>query len=56
MMAMAAGLAGCGKIPVVNTFGSFHGAAWNGSARISLSRMNVKIIGSHTGLAWASTG
>jgi transketolase len=58
MMAMAAGLASCGKIPVVNTFGIFStGRAWEMVRQdISYPRMNVKIIGSHTGLALGEYG
>jgi transketolase len=58
MMAMAAGMASCGKIPVVNTFGIFStGRAWEMVRQdISYPRMNVKIIGSHTGIALGEYG
>ena len=58
MMAMAAGIASCGKIPVVNTFGIFStGRAWEMVRQdISYPRMNVKIIGSHTGIALGEYG
>jgi transketolase len=58
MMAMAAGMASCGKIPVVNTFGIFStGRAWEMVRQdISYPRLNVKIIGSHTGIALGEYG
>jgi transketolase len=58
MMSMAAGIASCGKIPVVNTFGIFStGRAWEMVRQdISYPRLNVKIIGSHTGLALGEYG
>jgi transketolase len=58
MMSMAAGMASCGKIPVVNTFGIFStGRAWEMVRQdISYPRLNVKIIGSHTGLALGEYG
>lgn len=58
MMSMAAGLAACGKIPVVNSFGVFStGRAWEMVRQdISFPRLNVKIIGSHTGIALGEYG
>lgn len=58
MMAMAAGMAACGKIPVVNTFGIFStGRAWEMVRQdISYPKLNVKIMGSHTGLALGEYG
>jgi transketolase len=58
MMSMAAGMASCGKIPVVNTFGIFStGRAWEMVRQdISYPRLNVKIIGSHTGIALGEYG
>ena len=51
-------MASCGKIPVVNTFGIFStGRAWEMVRQdISYPRMNVKIIGSHTGIALGEYG
>lgn len=58
MMTMGAGLASCGKIPVVNSFGIFStGRAWEMVRQdISYPRLNVKIIGSHTGAALGEYG
>jgi len=58
MMSMAAGMASYGKIPVVNTFGIFStGRAWEMVRQdISYPRLNVKIIGSHTGIALGEYG
>jgi transketolase len=53
MIAMAAGIASCGKIAVANSFGIFSaGRAWEIVRQdVSHTRLNVKIIGSHTGIA-----
>ena len=58
MMTMGAGMASCGKIPVVNSFGIFStGRAWEMVRQdISYPRLNVKIIGSHTGSALGEYG
>jgi transketolase len=58
MMGMAAGLASCGKIAVANSFGIFStGRAWEIVRQdISYTRLNVKIIGSHTGIALGEYG
>jgi transketolase len=58
MMAMAAAIASCGKIPVVNSFGIFTtGRAWEMVRQdIAYPRLNVKIIGSHTGAALGEYG
>jgi len=58
MMGMAAGLASCGKIAVANSFGIFStGRAWEIVRQdISYPRLNVKIIGSHTGIALGEYG
>ena len=58
MMTMGAALASCGKIPVVNSFGIFStGRAWEMVRQdISYPRLNVKIIGSHTGVALGEYG
>ena len=58
MMTMGAGIASCGKIPVVNSFGIFStGRAWEMVRQdISYPRLNVKIIGSHTGSALGEYG
>ena len=57
-MSMGAGIASCGKIPVVNSFGIFStGRAWEMVRQdISYPRLNVKIIGSHTGIALGEYG
>jgi len=57
-MAMAAGIASCGKIAVANSFGIFStGRAWEIVRQdISYTRLNVKIIGSHTGIALGEYG
>jgi transketolase len=58
MMTMAAAMASCGKIPVVNSFGVFSaGRAWEMVRQdISYPRLNVKIIGSHAGIALGEYG
>jgi len=58
MVSMGAALASCGKIPVVNSFGIFStGRAWEMVRQdISYPRLNVKIVGSHTGLALGEYG
>lgn len=58
MMTMGAALASCGKIPVVNSFGVFStGRAWEMIRQdIAYPRLNVKIIGSHTGIALGEYG
>jgi transketolase len=58
MMSMGAAMASCGKIAVVNSFGIFStGRAWEMVRQdISYPRLNVKIIGSHTGIALGEYG
>jgi len=58
MMTMGAALASCGRIPVVNSFGIFStGRAWEMVRQdIAYPRLNVKIIGSHTGVALGEYG
>ncbi len=58
MMTMGAALAACGNIPVVNSFGIFStGRAFEMVRQdISYPRLNVKIIGSHTGAALGEYG
>lgn len=58
MVAMAAGLASCGKISIANSFGIFStGRAWEiVRQNIAYPQLNVKIIGSHTGIALGEYG
>jgi transketolase len=58
MMSMGAAMASCNKIPVVNSFGIFStGRAWEMVRQdVSYPRLNVKIIGSHTGIALGEYG
>ncbi len=58
MMTMGAALASCGKIAVVNSFGIFStGRVWEMVRQdIAYPRLNVKIIGSHTGIALGEYG
>jgi len=58
MMSMGAAMASCGKIPLVNSFGIFStGRAWEMVRQdISYPRLNVKIVGSHTGIALGEYG
>ncbi len=58
MMTMGAAIAACGKIPVVNSFGIFTtGRAFEMIRQdIAYPRLNVKIIGSHTGIALGEYG
>ncbi|MFC1916064.1 transketolase family protein, partial [Chloroflexota bacterium] len=58
MMAMAAGMASCGKISVVNSMAVFAtGRAWEMVRQgISYPRLNVKIIGTFAGIASGEGG
>lgn len=58
MMTMGAAIASCEKIAIVNSFGVFStGRAWEMVRQdISYPRLNVKIIGSHTGIALGEYG
>ncbi len=58
MFSTAAGMALCGKIPFAATFGVFaSGRAWD-QIRVSISymKLNVKIIGTHGGIATGPDG
>lgn len=58
MMATAAGLASCGKIPFASTFAVFaSGRAWDQIRQsICLSNMNVKVVASHGGITVGEDG
>ncbi len=58
MMTMGAAFAACGKIPIVNSFGVFStGRAWEMVRQdVSYPNLNVKIIGSHAGIALGEYG
>lgn len=58
MMAVAAGLASCGKIPFVSTFAIFATArAWDQIRNtISYNELNIKIVVSHAGITVGADG
>ncbi len=56
MVSMAAGLAAAGFIPFVNTFAKFISRATDQIEMASISRANVKIVGSHAGISLAADG
>ena len=58
MMSMAAGLAMAGKIPVVTSFAAFNpGRNWEQiRSSVCEANLNVKIVGSHAGLATGADG
>ncbi len=58
MMSMAAGFAASGKIPFANTFAVFGTGRPYDQIRVSIAqpRMNVKIVGSHSGISVGEDG
>ncbi len=58
MAGIAAGLASCGKIPFITSYGAFSPSLNWGQIKISIcySDNNVKIVGSHGGLSAAADG
>jgi transketolase len=56
MISCAGGLAAAGKIPFASTFGKFVTRAYDQVEMGLISRFNLKIVGTHTGLGPASDG
>jgi transketolase len=56
MVSCAGGLASAGKIPFVSTFGKFMMRAYDQIEMGFISRLNVKLVGSHTGVSLAAEG
>lgn len=56
MVSCACGLASAGKIPFVSTFGKFMTRAYDQIEMGFISRLNVKLVGSHTGVSLAADG
>jgi transketolase len=56
MVSCACGLASAGKIPFVSTFGKFMTRAYDQIEMGCISRLNVKLVGSHTGVSLAADG
>ncbi len=56
IVSAAAGMSAAGKIPFVSTFGKFFARAYDQIELAIISRANVKLVGSHSGLGPASDG
>ena len=56
MVSVAVGLAAAGFIPVVNSFAKFIARAYDQIELASVSRANIKLVGSHAGITPASDG
>jgi transketolase len=56
MMSCAGGLAAAGKVPFVSTFGKFVTRGYDQLEMGFISRFNLKIVGSHTGVSLAADG
>jgi transketolase len=56
MVSCAGGLAAGGKLPFVSTFGKFLTRAYDQLEMNLVSRLNVKYVGSHTGVSLAADG
>ncbi len=56
MISVAAGLAAAGFIPFVNSFAKFISRAYDQIEMAQVSRANVKIVGSHSGISLAADG
>jgi transketolase len=56
MVSCAGGLAAGGKLPFVSTFGKFLTRGYDQLEMNLVSRLNVKYVGSHTGVSLASDG
>lgn len=56
MVGMAMGLATCGKIPFISTFGAFLARACDQIRMAGVSRANVKFCGSHAGVSIGEDG
>ena len=56
LVSVAAGLSAAGFIPFVNSFAKFIARAYDQIELASISRANIKIVGSHSGITPASDG
>ena len=56
MVSCAAGLAAGGKMPFVSTFGKFLVRAYDQLEMAFISRLNLKLVGSHVGVSLAADG
>lgn len=56
MISAAAGMAAAGKIPFASSFGKFIARAVDQIDMAMISRANIKIVGSHTGVSLAADG
>jgi len=56
MVSVAVGLAAAGYIPFVNSFAKFLARAYDQTEMASISRANIKLVGSHAGVSAAADG
>lgn len=56
MVSVAAGLSAAGFIPFVNSFAKFIARAYDQVEMANISRANVKLVGSHSGISLAADG
>lgn len=56
MVSVAAGLSAAGHIPFVNSFAKFISRAYDQIEMASISRANIKLVGSHAGVSLAADG
>ncbi|MBI5863820.1 MAG: transketolase [Planctomycetes bacterium] len=56
MVSAAAGLSAAGYIPFVNSFAKFISRAYDQVELASISRANIKLVGSHAGISLAADG
>jgi len=56
MVTVASGMSAAGKIPFASTFGKFLARAVDQIDMASISRANVKLVGSHTGVSLGADG
>lgn len=56
MVSCAAGLAAGGKLPFLSTFGKFFTRAYDQLEMAFISRLNLKLVGSHVGVSLAADG
>ncbi|MHB2019724.1 MAG: transketolase [Candidatus Xenobia bacterium] len=56
MVAMAAGLSTCGKVPFASTFAAFFSRAYDQIRMAAISQCNVKLVGSHAGVSIGEDG
>jgi transketolase len=56
MVSTAVGLSAAGMIPFVNSFAKFIARAYDQVELASISRANVKLVGSHSGISLAADG